>query len=93
MLKMQYNSTEYENYYNKCRSNKVILSKEFICKNFKERNRIHYTQDTMIGEYIYNAQLIQINDDNIIIHPQGWKKDQNLKINYGVQMFIAKGYK
>lgn len=93
MLKLRYNSTEYENYYNQCVNKKVVITKEFITRNFKTRNRIHYTANTMLGEYIYNAQIIEINDDNIIIHPQGWDKNKCQKINYGENIFIGKGYK
>lgn len=82
-----YNSTEYENYYNSIKSQP--LTKEKI-KEYKNYKNIHYTADTILGNYIYNAKVIKVAKNYIIIKPAKWK--EYLKIEEGENLFIGKGY-
>lgn len=82
-----YNTTEYENYYNSIALQDLTKEKIKECKNYKN---IHYTANTILGNYIYNAKVKEVGEDYIIIKPSRWK--EYLKIKEGENLFIGKGY-
>lgn len=81
------NSTEYINYSNAIASKMNILD----IHNFKVGQHVHYMANTIIGQYLYNAKVIKITDDIIIIQPCGWK--QSIKYRQNDNVYIAKGWR
>ena len=87
-----YNTTAYLNYDKCVTSKKRFITKELL-KNLKGKKQVHYMGNTIIGSFLYNARIIQINDDSIFIQPTGAKwKGKAIKFQLGEDAFISPGW-
>ena len=86
----KYSTTQYFNYLDAILSEKRILTLDNL-KNLKEGSQVHYLCETIIGKNLYNAKVISIGDDYIIIKPTGWK-NKGLKFNLNDEVYLCKGY-
>lgn len=86
----KYTTSQYFNYLNGILDSHAILTKETVA-SLKINNRVHYVAETIIGKNIYNAKVLEIDGDSIVIQPTGWK-NKALKFNIGDEVFINKGW-
>lgn len=86
----KYTTSEYFNYLDEILKSNHILTKDII-KQFKQGNNIHYISDTIIGKNIYNAKVLEVNENYIIIKPSNWK-NKGLKFSIGENVYLHRGY-
>lgn len=86
----KYSCTQYINYLDEILKDEHIVTSDTLSK-FKKGNNIHYVSDTIIGKNIYNAKVISIDNESIVIKPSGWK-NKGLKFNVNDNVYLCKGY-